>query len=51
MTASRQTDLHQLGDAALREHIAAELTRARRRSTALTDAVEDAGADQRSTRR
>ncbi|HEX8768289.1 MAG TPA: DinB family protein, partial [Jatrophihabitans sp.] len=34
-------DLHRLGDAALREHIAAELTRARVRTTALTDAVDD----------
>ena len=34
-------DLHQLPDAALREYIAAELTRARLRSTALTDAVDD----------
>jgi iron(II)-dependent oxidoreductase len=35
------TDLHQLSDAALRDHIAAQLTRARLRSTALTDAVDE----------
>jgi len=34
-------DLRQLGDEALREHIATELTRARVRSTALTDAVDE----------
>ncbi|HEY0168843.1 MAG TPA: ergothioneine biosynthesis protein EgtB [Jatrophihabitans sp.] len=34
-------DLRQLSDAALREHIAGELTRARLRSTALTDAVDE----------
>jgi iron(II)-dependent oxidoreductase len=34
-------DLHQLGDAELREHIAAELARTRQRSTALTDAVDE----------
>ncbi len=34
-------DLHRLGDAALREHIAAELTRTRLRSTALADAVDE----------
>ncbi|MEO6502943.1 MAG: ergothioneine biosynthesis protein EgtB [Jatrophihabitantaceae bacterium] len=35
------TDLNRLSDAELREHIAAELTRARLRSTALTDAVDE----------
>jgi iron(II)-dependent oxidoreductase len=34
-------DLRQLGDAALRKHIATELTRARARSAALTDAVDE----------
>ncbi|MDQ1742817.1 MAG: gamma-glutamyl hercynylcysteine S-oxide synthase, partial [Pseudonocardiales bacterium] len=41
MTASNAADLHQLSDAALREHIAAELTRSRQRSTALTEAVDE----------
>ena len=44
-------DLRRLSDAALREHIAAELTRTRLRSTALTDAVDEPELDQRSTRR
>jgi len=34
-------DLSQLGDAELREHIAAELMRTRQRSTALTEAVDE----------
>jgi gamma-glutamyl hercynylcysteine S-oxide synthase len=34
-------DLRRLSDAALREHIAAELTRTRLRSTALTEAVDE----------
>ncbi|HEX8096164.1 DinB family protein, partial [Jatrophihabitans sp.] len=38
---SHAADLHRLGDAELREHIAAELARARARSTALTDAVDE----------
>ncbi len=41
MTGSNAADLHQLSDAALREHIAAELTRSRQRSTALTEAVDE----------
>lgn len=35
------TDPHTLTDAALREHIAAELSRGRRRSAGLTDAVDE----------
>ena len=41
MTPSDTADLSQLDDAELREHIAAELTRTRQRSTALTDAVDE----------
>ncbi len=41
MTASNTADLHLLSDAALREHIAAELARTRQRSTALTEAVDE----------
>jgi iron(II)-dependent oxidoreductase len=36
------TPITELGTAALRDHLAAELTRTRARSTALTDAVDDA---------
>jgi iron(II)-dependent oxidoreductase len=41
MTASNTADLHLLSDAALREHIAAELARTRQRSIALTEAVDE----------
>jgi gamma-glutamyl hercynylcysteine S-oxide synthase len=41
MNPPTPAELHRLDDAALREHIAGELTRARMRTTALTDAVDE----------
>ncbi len=40
-TVDTGTHLHELGESALREHIARELDRARRRTAALTDAVDE----------